>query len=253
MKKQLLSLVLFLISIATYGQIDQLSPEKKAALYPSKAVVSRYHNDWTQRHYSDRIKVFKKEPLNQGEIIFIGNSITEQGRDWSVRFGIDHIRNRGIAGDLTDGALKRLDEITYSKPNAVFILLGVNDLFNRHHAEGGNDRFKYDKIVPSPQYVGKNILKIAKAIRQKSPATKIYIRTVLPTRRDYLKEDIVALNWIIKKNQRKGKYTVIDLYEEFVDEDGAMKKELTKDGVHLNDKGYECWVAKEKSIIESLE
>ncbi len=42
------------------------------------------------------------------------------------------------------------------------------------------------------------------------------------------------------------------LYDQFVDTNGELIKELTKDGVHLNDKGYETWVNFEKSIIEGL-
>ena len=34
---------------------------------------------------------------------------------------------------------------------------------------------------------------------------------------------------------------MIDLYSLFVDNDGRMKEELSKDGVHLNDEGYKVW------------
>lgn len=57
---------------------------------------------------------------------------------------------------------------------------------------------------------------------------------------------------MIKKNETKGFYKVIDLYSQFVDAEGQLTKELTKDGVHLNDKGYEKWVNFEKIIIKRL-
>ena len=57
---------------------------------------------------------------------------------------------------------------------------------------------------------------------------------------------------MIKKNETKGIYKVIDLYSQFADAEGQLTKELTKDGVHLNDKGYEKWVNFEKVILESL-
>ncbi|GEL11130.1 Lysophospholipase L1 [Flavobacterium glycines] len=250
MKK--IGLILFLIiSINTFGQSAPVETNKLAALYPTQKVVSRYHNDWTQKYYPKRIQEFKKEPLEFGEIVFIGNSITEGGKDWSARFGINNIRNGGIAGDGTDGVLQRLDEIIYFKPKAVFILIGINDLFNLHHNED-NRALKYDKIVPSPEYVAKNILKIAKKIHHKSPTTKIYVRTLLPSRREFLKEDILSVNTIIKKNEAKGYYKVIDLYAQFADANGELPKELTKDGLHLNDKGYEKWVDFEKPIVEDV-
>ncbi len=240
-----------LAGINIYAQQTQLTAKDKAKLYPTKEIVSRYHNDWTIKHYKQRIKVFMNEPLDFNGIVFIGNSITEKGRDWSEKFSIPKVYNRGIAGDVSDGVLKRMDEIVYFKPKAVFILIGINDLFNKHYKEG-DGRFKYDKIVPSAEYVANNILKAAKYIHRKSPETKIYVRTVLPTRRDFINEDVLLVNQFIKANETKGYYTVIDLFEQFVDSDGEMEKELTVDGVHLSDKGYEKWVDFEKPIIEGL-
>ncbi len=190
------------LSINTFGQSSQLSTKELTKLFPTKKVVSRYHNNWTQNYYPKRIQAFKKEPLEFGEIVFIGNSITEGGVG-----NLENIRNRGIAGDVTDGVLKRLNEITYFKPKAVFILIGINDLFSLHHEED-NPALIYDKVVPSPKYIGKNILKIAKIIHRKSSVTKIYVRTLLPTRREYLKEDILLVNNMIRKNEVKGYYEV---------------------------------------------
>ena len=235
----------------SFGQSSQLSTKELAKLFPAKKIVSRYHNNWTQTYFPKRIQEFKKEPLEFGEIVFIGNSITEGGLDWSGKFGIEHIRNRGIAGDVTDGVMKRLNEITFFKPKAVFILIGINDLFSLHHKED-NPALQYDKVVPSPEYIGKNILKIAKIIHRKSPVTKIYVRTLLPTQREYLKEDILLVNKIIRKNEAKGYYKVIDLYAQFADIKGELIQQLTNDGVHLNEKGYEKWVNFEKPIIEEL-
>jgi lysophospholipase L1-like esterase len=250
-KKIISALFLIVLSINTLGQSSQLSTKELAKLFPTKKIVSRYHNNWTQKYYPKRIQEFKKEPLESGEIVFIGNSITEGGLDWSGKFGIAHIRNRGIAGDVTDGVMKRLNEITYFKPKAVFILIGINDLFSLHHEED-NRALQYDKVVPSPKYIGKNILKIAKIIHRKSPVTKLYVRTLLPTRREYLKEDILLVNKIIRKNEAKGYYEVIDFYAQFVDTKGELIEQFTKDGVHLNDKGYKKWVDFEKRIIEGL-
>lgn len=251
MEKDIFWLQLFLCILLSFP-VQGVAQEVSKDLYPTDSIVSRYHNDWTQRHYRERIKAFQEDPINFNEIIFIGNSITEKGGDWTEKFGIDHIRNRGISGDLTDGVLKRLGETTYFKPKAVFILIGINDLFNIYHDVENSHNLKYDKIVPSVKYIGKNILKIAKKIHAESPSTKVYVRTVLPTRREFLKDDIVHLNELIRRNEQKGFYSVIDLYSEFVDEDGMMIKQFTVDGVHLTEEGYAHWVSTEKPILESL-
>ncbi len=250
-KKQLIIIISFVFYINAFGQSNQITNKEKVKLYPSKDIVSRYHNNWTQVHYKERITDFINEPLENNDIIFIGNSITEKGENWSEKYSVAHIKNRGIAGDVTDGVLKRLDEIIYYKPKAVFILIGINDLFNIHHEEAGGN-FIYDKIVPSTDYVGENILKITKILHHKTPNTKIFVRTILPSRIDYLKEDILSVNKIITKNEVKGYYKVIDWYNKFVDSNGYLIKDLTVDGVHLTDKGYSKWVEIEKNIIEQL-
>ncbi len=251
MKKTLTLFISLLFSVLSYGQSNELTDKEKLKLYPDKEKVSPFHNDWTQNNYPKRIDLFRDNPLEKGDIVFIGNSITQQGADWSEKFGIAHIRNRGIAGDVTDGVLMRLDEVVFFQPKAVFILIGINDLFSLHY-EDGDKRFSYKKLVPSTKYVANNIVKIARIIQRKSPNTKIFVRTVLPTRRDFLKDDIVSLNELIRKNESRGYYTLIDLYHQFVDDNGDMMKELTKDGVHLNEDGYENWVKFEKLILESL-
>ncbi|MFB6319709.1 GDSL-type esterase/lipase family protein [Saccharicrinis sp. FJH54] len=252
MKQIIILFLSVIISSSLFGQTNRSSSKQEEKLYPTRETVSRYHNNWTQKHYPQRISAFMKDPLEEGDIVFIGNSITEKGKDWSDKFGIPHIRNRGISGDVTDGVLKRLDEVIYYKPEAVFILIGINDLFSIHHDADNRHQLVYDKIVPSDKYVARNILRIAKEIRHKSPGTKVFVQTLLPTRRDYLKEDILFVNKWIKKNESKGFYKVIDLYSHFVDENGDLKKELTIDGVHLSASGYEKWVNLEKPSIQEI-
>jgi lysophospholipase L1-like esterase len=201
-------------------------------LYPSEDRVIQYHSKWTKIHYPKRIKVFMNDPLERGDIVFLGNSITEQGGDWGAKFDRTDIKNRGIGGDVTDGVLARLGEICHARPKAVFLLIGINDINNWNNEWG----------IPSPEYVGNNIPKIAAAIHKGSPKTKIYVQTVLPTDLDAVKDAIRTVNGIIKSHEPDGHYQVIDLYSDFADENGLIKPELTTDGVHLTKEGYDLWV-----------
>ncbi len=232
--------VLFLLSTGC-GNLSQPSQSKLNSLYPPESTTIEYHTHWTVPHYTERIKEFKANPLKYGDIVFIGNSITEGGNDWSEKFGIPNVVNRGISGDVTDGILKRLDEITFFKPKAVLILIGINDLFNIY----------YHQQIPSAEYVGENILKITEVIHKKSPETKIFAQTVLPTSEDYLKDNIIIVNKMIKAFQPEKDYEVIDLYEAFVNNEGLLKKDLTYDGLHLNDAGYALWVEMVKPVLIS--
>lgn len=240
---------LFLFLFGYSQESDSI--QRPSNLFPSEKIVTPFHNNWTVGNYQRRIEIFKNDVPNFGCIFFVGNSITQQVENWNEQFEIENIMNRGIAGDVTDGVLKRLNEIVYYQPKAVFILIGINDLFNLHHDEEGKNLI-YNKKIPSARYVGKNIMKIAKILHKKLPNTKIYVRTVLPTRRPFLKEDILKINNLILKRERKGYYTVSDLYSKFVDNSGFLIQNLTKDGVHLNDVGYKKWVEFEKPILNEL-
>ena len=220
-----------------------LIAQNNTELFPQKDLLIPYHSEWTKNHYKERIEVFKNDPLNFNEIVFIGNSITEGGKNWSEKFNIPNIRNRGIGGDVTDGVLERLDEIIFFKPKAVFILIGINDLFNIY----------YKKQIPSPEYVGNNILKIARTIKQNSPSTLIYVQTLLPTSKDFMKSNIEVVNKIIAADLPNDIFDIIDLNKVFSDDKGFLKKELTSDGTHLTEEGYALWVKIEKNIILSIQ
>ena len=103
-------------------------------------------------------------PDTKNEIIFLGNSITEGG-DWKGLFPDINAVNRGISGDVTDGIMNRLDEVTSSQPKKIFLMIGTNDL-----ARGR-----------SVQYVSDHCRKIIENILRKSPNTELYIQSVLPT------------------------------------------------------------------------
>lgn len=230
------NIIVFFFSYLVFSQEDSSDLN---FLYPSENLIIKYHNDWGKENYKKVINEFKKEPLKFNEIIFLGNSITAEGKNWSERFNYPNIRNRGIAGDVTDGVLARIKEIIFFKPRAVFLLIGINDLWN-------ND----SPIVPSPEYVGKNIIKITQIISNFSPNTKIYVQTILPIHKENFRGSINKVNNIIRKS--RGKFQVVDLHSIFVNSKGLMNEELTTDGIHLNEKGYEKWVNFVKPILSKV-
>ena len=210
-------------------------------LYPKNDLIIESQDDWGKKNYKEVIEEFKEKPLNLNDIVFLGNSITAGGNDWSERLNIPNIKNRGIGGDTTDGVLARLDEIIYFKPKAVFLLIGINDLWNNPQTDSSIKR------------IGNNIHKIANHISKKSPKTIIYVQTVLPVKKEIYKNQIISLNQIIKNNaSNSNSYSVIDLYSIFVNDSGLIINELSYDGVHLNEKGYDHWVKFIRPIIDQL-
>tara|TARA_X000000950_G_scaffold264631_1_gene338102 strand:+ start:1152 stop:1880 length:729 start_codon:yes stop_codon:yes gene_type:complete len=206
-----------------------------------------YHDDWGKNNYNKLLSQFNSSPLNNRDIIFLGNSITAEGKDWSSRLDNSIIRNRGIGGDTTDGVIARLGEIIDSNPTAVFLLIGINDLYNNTIEK------------PSVNYIANNIINIAKKIKSNSSNTKVYIQTLLPISKkksynyyDLYNQSIKRINKIIIENQQKGLYSVIDLHSLFVDNKGQLRSDLTYDGLHLNEQGYLVWSNFVKPIIDLL-
>ncbi len=239
---RILLLATFLIAnIFSCINSKRVNQENLDNLYPPDSAVVIYHSDWTKNNYRERIKEFKNAPLKTGDIVFIGDSNTEYAKYLFSKLDDPKVKNRGISGDVTDGVLKRLDEITYFKPKKVFILIGTNDLFN----------LCYQKQIPSVEYIAKNIFKIAEIIHNKSPETKVYLQTILPNADTIINDQINKANEIIKSHAKEKIYELIDLNASFMDEAGSMKKELTYDGTHLNKAGYAVWVTLIKPFIQS--
>ncbi len=232
-KTLLLIILIFTLSCKNSFSIDHL--------YPNEDLVIENHDEWGDGNYKKVIKEFKSNPLNYGDIVFLGNSITSGGKDWSKRLKHPNIRNRGIGGDVTDGVLARIDEIIYFKPKAVFLLIGINDLWNNNSPNN-----------PSAEYIANNIIQIAQVINAETPKTKIYVQTVLPIEKEQYKTSILKVNEIIKANEKENPYQIVDLYSIFVNENGLIRKELSTDGIHLNEKGYDAWVEFIKPIICSI-
>ena len=251
-----------IIFSATFNFTSCYSPTNLDHLYPDSTITIKYQDDYQFGEFHKRIKEFKNDPIGSNKIVFIGNSITYGLRRWDNKLEANNIVNRGISGDFSEGIQKRLNEIIYYKPLAVFILIGINDFF----------RDSTVSIYVTPSYVTNNIIAAAETIKKGSPKTKIYLQTILPinTKHNlmsrpkdirhyyyYLNEDytpslnqqINQTNKIIKENDV---FEVIDLHSIFLDSKEELNLKYSHDGLHLNETGYNHWISKIKPLIEKL-
>lgn len=77
--------------------------------------------------YEQRASLFDELKVEQSDIIFLGNSITN-GAEWAELFNNYSVKNRGISGDTCEGVYDRLESILRGHPRKVFLLIGINDL-----------------------------------------------------------------------------------------------------------------------------
>ncbi len=187
-------------------------------------------NRAVKAYYYHRKEHFETLPDTEGEIIFLGNSITD-GAEWFELFdGNPNVKNRGIGGDDTDGVLERLDEVLSSEPAKVFLLIGTNDI-------------SYGKTV---DHVVENHKLIIQRIKEASPETEIYIQSVLPVQESIHPTRPVSsihdINSQLKEISESEGITYINLFDLFADESGMLDMKYSIDGLHLNAEGYLKWV-----------
>ena len=181
--------------------------------------------------YKSRKQLFEQMPIQQGAIVFLGDSQTEQC-EWQEFLQMDSVvvLNRGIVGDYTAGVLARLDEVLRHKPSKIFLLVGVNDLiFGK----------KPEAIAPIYRDV---IIKI----RRQTPDSELFLQSVLPVNNTLKKigvenETIRQLNTEIARIAKEYAVPYLDLYAGLADADGNLSARFTEDGIHLNAQGYQEW------------
>ncbi len=145
--------------------------------------------------------------------------------------------NQSISGERTRGLLDRLDFLEDNDVEAVFLMIGINDLI-----WGQSD----EEILT-------NYKEIVRRLKQAHPETQIVVQSILPhggenstwESRDKLaalpSERIQKMNDSLKKIAADNQAYYLDLYPIFVTGDGILRPDLTTDGLHLNRQGYLVW------------
>ncbi len=213
--------------------IDSLVVSQCDNLFPPIDTLIASHTSFTREHYPKRIEKFKEDTIKSGDIVMLGNSLTEQGGNWEVRLGELEVKNRGIAGDNTDGVLARLNEILCNKPSIVLIMIGTNDLFTSY----------------SPDKIAENMDLIANTLAEELPDTRVVLQTIMPLAAgNDKKTKLMAINDALM-NFEKPLYELVDTNSEMSNDSGDLIPEYTTDGVHLTPAGYGKWSTFLKSII----
>ncbi len=191
-------------------------------------------------HWLQRSSHFRLLPNVRGEIIFLGDSLTE-GCNWGEMLQNPKILNRGIGGDVSQGILDRLDEVTESSPALIFLMIGINDL-----ARG----------IPAEDILA-NVKRFISKVRQNSPDTEIYLESLLPVNPDFGNfpdhtdkgSAIIRFNQVLKRLAKDYRCQFVDLHELFVGRDNKLDPKYSHDGLHLNGAGYAVWKQSVKPFL----
>jgi lysophospholipase L1-like esterase len=241
-------LALLVSAVISAGQSPQSSPspaEESTECAQAKATVTRLETtltDWQGLgRYRDDNEKLSPPTKNERRVVFIGDSITDSWDD--PRFGGffpgKPYVNRGISGQTTPQMLIRFrPDVIALKPDVVVILAGTNDV------AGNTGPMTLEQIKD-------NLISMAELARVHR--IRVVLASLLPVS-DYEKaadglprnqttrrppEKIKALNEWMKNYATENRLTYLDYYSAMVDDQGFLKDELSNDGLHPNEKGYE--------------
>jgi lysophospholipase L1-like esterase len=195
-----------------------------------------FHRDYNP-HYFHRKELFDHLLTQADDILFIGDSLVEHC-EWADLLGDANVRNRGIAGDDTLGVLHRVESsLRREPPRKILLMVGINDLF-RH--------------IPQ-KHILANYATIIKRIQILAPSCKILAHGLLPIDERLAPQpiDSTVIRSLNKELEILCGYLGINYVETFDafdrDEDGRLDETFSRDGLHLNAKGYGRW----KQLLET--
>ena len=180
------------------------------------------------------------------DVLLVGDSITIQWGDlWKKHFPGLKAVNIGIGGDKTQNVLWRLDHGGGEglEPKCIVLMIGNNNIF--FTPETG--------IEPA----AKGIEMCVKNLREKFSDAKIVVASILPAHSpdDRFYQDIKATNEVLEtlKLNSDPQVQVLDLTNDFLNDDGTLKKELyTPDNIHLSPAGYAVYAAQLMPVLEAM-
>lgn len=171
------------------------------------------------------------------EIVFYGDSITENWAKIDPAFFSRSAINRGISGQTSAQLLLRFyQDVVALRPRKVHIVVGTNDIAGN---PGALDAQSYKN----------NILAMVDLAR--THRIKVILGSIPPAARFPWRNDVPALakfepvreirdlNLWLQRLAKERNLMFVNYHDAMADADGAMQTALTRDGVHPNAKGYE--------------
>ncbi len=219
MKLKIFLFTFFLTNAYAYGIISV-----KFDLFPYANLRGLYHsenlsylNNW---RYMDQLKFYENFIPRDTDVVMLGDSLVH-GANWNSLLPVSVV-NQGIQGDITEGAINRLDLVFKFKPKKVFIMLGVNDI---------NLGMPVEKIFENYKTI------INSTLERK---ITVIIQSTLLTSNNKWNKNIEDLNLKLAAYCKEVGVAFIDL-NAVLALSGLSFSELHYDDVHLRSIGYILW------------
>jgi lysophospholipase L1-like esterase len=188
--------------------------------------------------YKNRVEWFRElnKDVKKGGIVLVGDSLTHEFLIHEMMDAYGRIHNRGIGGDTTSGLLKRINEsILDLNPKKVFLLIGTNDLTlfpNEHLQLVENIRKIIDKTLSTCKDVQFYLISLYPINDSNEPKIDKFSVTIRSN------EIIDHVNLMLKQLADKTGVFYLNFNSLLKDNNGNLKLEYTREGLHLSPAGY---------------
>ena len=209
------------------GIVDEPCPPTQDERDHPVATAERAKQDWPN--------LCKYRQSNQSlthapEVVFMGDSITENWLAADPSLFSDQVVDRGISGQTTPQMLLRFfDDVIDLHPKVVHILAGTNDVAGN---TGPTRMQDYRNSIEA-------MVELARAHHIRVVLGSIPPAAAFPWRPEVKPVDIIkALNQWLKTYANSNGIRFVDYYSALGDGNGGVKASLSADGVHPNGDGY---------------
>lgn len=237
--------LLSLISCSVFQRrtiYDYYNPDFKCV----DKVSTRDSDEWEvyQKLYQEAVLIYTNEnqKLKKANIVFVGNSLIAAIPPDLIQADFPGSVNRGIAGDMTELLLNRLDSTVLNlKPSTVILEIGGNDI-------------RDGKCLDYIEGIHKLLIQ---KIRTNLPNTKILILGIPPVlSRNVNSVSPIVNSWLFRIANENQNVQFLDIWAEFrqkeipfIKEELALSYEGKKDPIHINRDAYIIWLRKIKSLV----
>jgi lysophospholipase L1-like esterase len=207
----------------------------------AQAVARKDNEQWTKRHQS-LVDLSKK---GDSEVVFLGDSAIQgwegAGREpWKKHFEPLKAANYGIGGDRTQNVLWRITkgkELDGQKARLYVVVIGTNNVRDN-----------------SADDIAEGVTAIVKELNRQKPDAKVLLLGVFPrgnTSSDMFRAKIKELNKTLAMLESKQVH-VLDIGEKFLDKEGSLAEDISKDALHLTPKGYTIWAETIAPVVTEM-
>lgn len=219
----------------------------KYQVTPSTFPKQRWSEKWWKQRWDEKNQESKTAEAQKAKIVFLGDSITQSWEDtgkeaWDKNFAPLGALNWGFSGDRTEHLIWRLQngDIQRINPEVAVMLIGTNNTGQ--------------KQCPAKE-TAEGIKRILDDLAWKWPNTKIILMSVFPRGPDKenpLRKINEQINEQVKLFADGKRIHLLDINDQFLDQDGNLSKEIFPDLLHLAPAAYDTWAAAIKVKLKEI-